>query len=57
MLFYVKALYDVGNLKPHFSEKEIENLPKLVMFKMSCTSYPFEAMIGPSKVEPACNPS
>lgn len=33
MLFYVKALYDVGNPKPHFSEKEIENLPKLVSFK------------------------
>lgn len=33
MLFYVKALYDVGNPKPHFSEKEIENLPKLVSLK------------------------
>lgn len=35
----------------------MENLPKLVMFKMSCSSDPFKAKLGPSKVKPAYNPS
>lgn len=56
-LLYKSTVYNAGHPNPYFSEKEIENPPKLLAFKMSCSSDPFRATIGPSKVKPANNPS
>lgn len=56
--FYKTALYILLEiLTPIFLRRKKENLPKLVIFKMPCSSDPFKAKLGPSKVKPAYNPS
>lgn len=56
--FYKRALYILLEiLTPIFLRRKKENLPKLVMFKTSCSADPFKAKLGPSKVKPAYNPS
>lgn len=50
--FYKRALYILLEiLSPIFLKRKKENLPKLVMFKMSCSSDPFKAKLGPKQGE------